>query len=724
MGERRYSMFDEKILRDELDALHASSLHIGSTWRFIMAHKDVEAYDVPDLPSRVRTLFRTKFKTLTSSVHTRYDSSDGRTTKLLITFQNGSSAEAVIIRHDSSAGKYAGGPRTGAARATLCVSSQVGCKMGCTFCATGTMGFKGNLSAAEIVEQLVHAFHITSIRNVVFMGMGEPMNNYSAVVQAIKTMTGRCFHLSPKHITVSTSDPNFSAAPMASGEGQSNPSTSGDAGGDHNEDYGNEYGPPLPTQEELREMEHRRLVGEATNMMLNFAKDPNLAKYMTETTFQDVHAQKGKKRSKKQRHRKSKKKVRKSKSRRVDDSSTEDTSTDSSDSEDGHFYANKKNFYKANQYDFLEDKSKKVREFKGGGESIKFDTFLGYKDASKALSFIQQFDIAFAGGRYSEHSKIRRVASYFKGNARRWWSTLLLNKTAPLKWLKFKKLFISSWLTQEYERDIRAAWNHLRMTKRDTGDAYCERFWSAFLPASCFKKMSFREQIERFTLSLPTEIRDHCLEQESDCVGIDPNTMDESSKLCRAWGKVKDQEALIFFDGGTKANFISLELAARLEISPDRMGPPAEAVLAAPDRDVTITLVIGKLRLHCQVYLGHEDFYIMPLEGCDVLLGIPWYNKNNAVVDYRARKATLTTEKGRSIVLDIKLKGESVPIVSASAIPKFMKTSLFVYSIFLKELSDNDRTNMSTLDKERQDFLHSRRLFLGGPTRRVATCSS
>ncbi|MCO5567269.1 hypothetical protein L7F22_020959 [Adiantum nelumboides] len=83
----------------------------------------------------------------------------------------------------------------------------------------------------------------------------------------------------------------FFRSTYASGEGQSNPSTSGDAGGDHNKDHGNEYGPPLPTQEELREMEHRRLVGEATNMMLNFAKDPKLAKYMTETAFQDVHGQ-------------------------------------------------------------------------------------------------------------------------------------------------------------------------------------------------------------------------------------------------------------------------------------------------------------------------------------------------------------------------------------------------------------------------------------------------
>ncbi|MCO5558851.1 hypothetical protein L7F22_012440 [Adiantum nelumboides] len=185
-----------------------------------------------------------------------------------------------------------------------------------------------------------------------------------------------------------------------------------------------------------------------------------------------------------------------------------------------------------------------------------------------------------------------------------------------------------------------------------------------------------------------------------DCVGTDPNTMDESTDLCRAWGKVKDQEALIFFDGGAKANFISPELAARLESTLYRMGPPAEAVLAAPSRDVAITPVIGKLRLHCQGYLGHEDFYIMPLEGCDVLLGIPWYHKNSAVVDYRARKATLTTEKGRSIVLDIKLKGESVPIVSASAISKLMKTSLFVYSIFLKEVWQLHVAEQALLDDE------------------------
>ncbi|MCO5590978.1 hypothetical protein L7F22_044954 [Adiantum nelumboides] len=76
----------------------------------------------------------------------------------------------------------------------------------------------------------------------------------------------------------------------ASSEDQSNPSTSGDAGGDHNEDFGNEYGQPRPTQAEQRKMERCKLIDDATNMML-FAKDPKLTKYMTEISFQDVHAQ-------------------------------------------------------------------------------------------------------------------------------------------------------------------------------------------------------------------------------------------------------------------------------------------------------------------------------------------------------------------------------------------------------------------------------------------------
>ena len=95
----------------------------------------------------------------------------------------------------------------GSTRATLCVSSQVGCKMGCKFCATGTLGELGHLTSGEILEQLVHANRVNDvpIRNVVFMGMGEPLNNYDNVVEAVRTMTSvRGFGLGPKQVTVST----------------------------------------------------------------------------------------------------------------------------------------------------------------------------------------------------------------------------------------------------------------------------------------------------------------------------------------------------------------------------------------------------------------------------------------------------------------------------------------------------------------------------------------
>jgi adenine C2-methylase RlmN of 23S rRNA A2503 and tRNA A37 len=77
--------------------------------------------------------------------------------------------------------------------------------MGCTFCATGTLGELGNLSAGEICEQLAHATRDDAVRNVVFMGMGEPLNNYRNVMEAIETMTSdKGFGLSPARITVST----------------------------------------------------------------------------------------------------------------------------------------------------------------------------------------------------------------------------------------------------------------------------------------------------------------------------------------------------------------------------------------------------------------------------------------------------------------------------------------------------------------------------------------
>ena len=87
-------------------------------------------------------------------------------------------------------------------RATLCVSTQAGCKMGCKFCMTGTLGFHGHLSAADILNQI---FYFEDLTNIVFMGEGEPMDNIDQVLRALEIMTAPygC-GWSPKRITVST----------------------------------------------------------------------------------------------------------------------------------------------------------------------------------------------------------------------------------------------------------------------------------------------------------------------------------------------------------------------------------------------------------------------------------------------------------------------------------------------------------------------------------------
>lgn len=120
--------------------------------------------------------------------------SDGATKKILLQTPEGYEVEAVLIP------MQAGG--------TLCVSSQVGCRMGCAFCETGRMGLLRQLSAAEIVSQVFVARHLEKfdVRNVVFMGMGEPFDNYDQVMQAVRILCdAKGLGFGPRHITVSTS---------------------------------------------------------------------------------------------------------------------------------------------------------------------------------------------------------------------------------------------------------------------------------------------------------------------------------------------------------------------------------------------------------------------------------------------------------------------------------------------------------------------------------------
>ena len=117
-------------------------------------------------------------------------SRDG-TKKYLFPLGGGNAVEAVMIPDDD--------------RKTLCVSSQAGCRMGCKFCMTGRQGFHGQLSAAGILSQFVSIDEAPDLTNAVFMGMGEPLDNFDNVLRAIEVLTSDWgFAWSPKRITLST----------------------------------------------------------------------------------------------------------------------------------------------------------------------------------------------------------------------------------------------------------------------------------------------------------------------------------------------------------------------------------------------------------------------------------------------------------------------------------------------------------------------------------------
>jgi len=157
--------------------------------------RDAQSFDeMIELPAALRDLLKQQFKVESLPV-AHLDRAADRTRKLLLHLIDGERIESVII------------PRAG--RVTLCISSQAGCAMGCSFCATALMGLRRNLSAAEILGQVITARRQLepdeALTNFVFMGMGEPLANYPRLSRTLETMTAEWgMGISPRRITVST----------------------------------------------------------------------------------------------------------------------------------------------------------------------------------------------------------------------------------------------------------------------------------------------------------------------------------------------------------------------------------------------------------------------------------------------------------------------------------------------------------------------------------------
>jgi len=160
--------------------------------------------DLKQLPIEMRSELVAMGYTVGSATEThRVVSEDGDTTKILLSLNDGTLIEAVLIQYQSE--KPNGHPRS-----TICVSTQVGCAMKCVFCATGQMGFERNIRAEEIVAQIMHFANLLRdrdqhITNIVFMGMGEPLANYDETIRAVRLLTHqKAFGIGQRSITIST----------------------------------------------------------------------------------------------------------------------------------------------------------------------------------------------------------------------------------------------------------------------------------------------------------------------------------------------------------------------------------------------------------------------------------------------------------------------------------------------------------------------------------------
>lgn len=189
--------FDRPALGELLAGWGYSDYYADRLWRYLYRPPYPVIADMNDLRPALRTRLTSESELRQPRCVLAQESKDG-TRKYLLSLVDGEQIETVLMPYRD--------------RYTVCISTQAGCAMGCVFCATGQMGFRRNLTAGEIVAQVLFAATAAQeeapgrrLRNVVMMGMGEPLHNYEETTRAIRILTEDTgMAIGPRYITLST----------------------------------------------------------------------------------------------------------------------------------------------------------------------------------------------------------------------------------------------------------------------------------------------------------------------------------------------------------------------------------------------------------------------------------------------------------------------------------------------------------------------------------------
>ena len=188
------------------------SYRAKQVFKWIHSRGVTDPEQMTDLPKALRARLGEDGLRPRLELAARHRSDDG-TQKLLLSMSDGRSVEAVLIPQGSSGAEDPVGgevPEPGSRPVTICISTQVGCAMGCVFCASGIAGLKRHLTAGEILSQVIMGRALVDegdrLRNIVLMGMGEPLHNYDAVARALQLIFhGDGLGFGTRRVTLSTS---------------------------------------------------------------------------------------------------------------------------------------------------------------------------------------------------------------------------------------------------------------------------------------------------------------------------------------------------------------------------------------------------------------------------------------------------------------------------------------------------------------------------------------